>query len=262
MQAQQTYNNAVVGMRNNVVSAENVKAQIAGANAASAQRQRDLARRCRRRRSTRRSTASSRSACSTPVRTRSPSQPVLTISRIDKIWININVPDEDLQYVRAGVPFTYTTTSLPGKVFRGVIQTVNAVPTSGTLSYLARMQADNPGDVLRGGMLITATIPKQSAKNAIVVPRSAVASTENGDIVYAVVDGKGRGDAGEGRRADRHAFTGHSPKITPGTDVITTRPDALKDGSPVQVSGATPEPNPGEKAPKPSTSPSGAPTGQ
>jgi membrane fusion protein, multidrug efflux system len=192
----------------------------------------------------------------------SPSQPVLTISRIDKIWLNVNVPDEDLQYVRAGVPFTYTTTSLPGKVFKGVIQTVNAVPTSGTLSYLARMQADNPGEVLRGGMLITATIPKQSAKNAVVVPRSAIASTENGDIVYAVVDGKAVATPVKvGVQTDTLSQV-TSPKITPGTVVITTRPDALKDGSPVMVSGAPPAPNPGEKAPKPSTSPSGAPTGQ
>jgi multidrug efflux pump subunit AcrA (membrane-fusion protein) len=261
VQAQQTYNNAVVGMRNNVVSAENVKAQIAGANAASAN-------------ATVLATQVSQTSIYAPydgvISQRlldpgafaSPSQPVLTISRIDKIWLNVNVPDEDLQYVRAGVPFTYTTTSLPGKVFKGVIQTVNAVPTSGTLSYLARMQADNPGEVLRGGMLITATIPKQSAKNAVVVPRSAIASTENGDIVYAVVDGKAVATPVKvGVQTDTLSQV-TSPKITPGTVVITTRPDALKDGSPVQVSGATPQPNPGEKAPKPSASPSGAPTGQ
>jgi multidrug efflux pump subunit AcrA (membrane-fusion protein) len=261
VQAQQTYNNAVVGMKNDVVSAENVKAQQAGAAAASANAN-VLA------------TQVSQTEIYAPydgvISQRlldpgafaSPSQPVLTISRIDKIWLNVNVPDEDLAYVRAGVPFTYTTTSLPGKTFRGVIQTVNAVPTSGTLSYLARMAADNPGEVLRGGMLITAIIPKQSAKNAVVVPRSAIASTENGDIVYVVTDGKAVATPVKvGVQTDTLAQV-TSPKVTPGTSVITTRPDALKDGSPVMVGGGAPPPNPGEKGPKPSASPSGAPAGQ
>ncbi len=34
--------------------------------------------------------------------------------------------------------------SLPDKTFKERIQTVNAVPTSGTLSYLARMQTTIP----------------------------------------------------------------------------------------------------------------------
>jgi multidrug efflux pump subunit AcrA (membrane-fusion protein) len=261
VQAQQTYNNAVIGMRNDVVSAENVKAQIAAADAATAN-------------ANVLSTQLSQTYIYAPydgvISQRlldpgayaSPSQPVLTISRIDKIWLNINVPDEDLAYVRPGVPFTFTSTSIPGKTFNGVIQTVNAVPTSGTLSYLARMQTANPGEILRGGMLITATIPKQTAKNAVVVPRSAIASTAGGDIVYVVVDGKAQATPVKvGVQTDTLSQV-VSPKVQPGASVITTRPDALKDGSAVTVSGGTPEPNPGEKAPKPSGSPSGAPAAQ
>ncbi|HVA33147.1 MAG TPA: efflux RND transporter periplasmic adaptor subunit [Candidatus Baltobacteraceae bacterium] len=235
--AQQAYNNAVVGLRNNVVSAQNVKAQQAGAEAARAQA-RVL------------STELSQTYLYAPfdgvVSQRlldpgafgSPSQPVLTISRIDTIWLNINVPDEDLAYVRPGVPFTYQTSSLPGKKFRGAIQTVNAVPTSGTLSYLARMQTANPGEVLRGGMLITATIPRQTAPDAIVVPRSAIAQTANGNVVYVVQDNKAvEVPVKVGVQTDTLAQV-VSPKVQPGTTVITTRPDALKDGSLVSVNGA------------------------
>lgn len=263
--AQQTYNNAVVGLRNNVVSAQNVKAQLAAADAARAQ-------------AGVLSTQVSQTYLYAPfdgvISQRlldpgafgSPSQPVLTISRIDTVWLNINVPDEDLGYVRAGVPFTYTSSSLPGKTFNGVIQTVNAVPTSGTLSYLARMQTANPGEQLRGGMLISATIPRQSARDAVVVPRSAIAQTQNGSVVYVVQDNK----AAEvpvkvGVQTDTMSQV-VSPKVQPGTTVITTRPDALKDGSPVMVnSGGPPGGSPGAGAPggaaagktAPSPSPSG-----
>lgn len=246
--AQATYNNSVVGLRNNVVSAQNVKAQLAGAQAAAAQ-------------ANVLSTQLSQTQMFAPfdgvISNRlldpgayaSPNQPVLTISRIDLIWININVPDEDLGYVRPGTLVRFRTSSLANREFDGRIQTVNAVPTSGTLSYLARMQMQNPGDILRGGMLISATLPKQQASGAIVVPRSAVADTENGSVVFVISGNHAQAvPVKVGVETDTLAQV-VSPKIQAGTQVITTRPDALKDGSVVALN-ATPgaSSTPGGKA--------------
>lgn len=242
--AQQTYNNAVVGMRNNVVSAENVKAQIAQAQAAAAQA-RLLATQLAQTYLYAPYDGVISQRLLDPGAFASPSQPVLQISRVDTVWININSPDEDLPYVQPGKAFTFKTTSLPGRTFNARIQTLNAVPTSGTLSYLARLALPNPGDVLRGGMLITATIPKQVARGATVVPRSAVATTENGSIVYIVQDGKAVAvPVKVGVQTDTLSQV-VSPKVQPGTSVITTRPDALKDGSVVMVNGANPSPGTG-----------------
>src|SRR5580700_1601596 len=235
--AQQTYNNAVVGLRNNAVSAQNVKAQQAQAESASAQA-RVL------------STQLSQTYLYAPydavIANRlvdpgafaSPSQPVLQVARIDQVWINVNVPDEDLMYVHPGMFVTFQSTSLPGRTFRGAVQTVNAVPTSGTLSYLARLELPNPGYVLRGGMLVSVTVTKARAVGAIVVPRSAVAQTPNGDVVYVVADNKAQAvPVRVGVQTDTMAQV-ISPRIQPGTVVVTTRPDALKDGSLVAVNGA------------------------
>jgi RND family efflux transporter MFP subunit len=242
VQAQSNYANSVVALRNNVVSAQNVKAQLAGAQAAAAQ-------------ANVLSTQLSQTEVYAPfdgvISNRlldpgayaSPQQPVLTISRIDIVWININVPDEDLGYVRPGTLVRFRTSSLANREFDGRIQTVNAVPTSGTLSYLARLQMQNPGDVLRGGMLISATLPKQQASNAIVVPRSAVAQTETGSVVFVVSNGKAEAvPVKVGVQTDTLAQV-VSPKVQPGVQVITTRPDALKDGSVVAVN-STPGPSP------------------
>jgi multidrug efflux pump subunit AcrA (membrane-fusion protein) len=244
VQAQSTYANSVVGLRNNVVSAENVKAQQASAVAAQAQ-------------ANVLSTQLSQTTVYAPfdgvISNRlldpgayaGPSQPVLQISRTDIVWININVPDEDLAYVQPGTVVRFKTSSLGDRQFSGRIQTVNAVPTSGTLSYLARLQLSNPGDVLRGGMLIDATLVRQQANDAIVVPRSAVADSENGSLVYAIESGKAVAvPVRVGVQTDTLAQV-MSPRIQAGTQVITTRPDALKDGSVVLV-------NSGQAAPAPS----------
>jgi multidrug efflux pump subunit AcrA (membrane-fusion protein) len=242
VQAQSQYNNAKSGLANNVVSAQNVKAQQAGAQAASA-----AANTLR--------TQISQTALYAPfdgvVTQRmmdpgafaSPQSPVLAVSRVSTVWININVPDEDLAYVRPGSQLTFTSSSLPGKNFSARVQTVNAVPTQGTLSYLARIQMPNPGDVLRGGMLVTAVVPKAVRKDTIVVPRSAIAQTEKGDAVYVVgADNKAKEvPVRVGVQTDTLSEVTAS-QVQPGTKVITTRPDALKDGSPVAFTGQAPSP--------------------
>jgi HlyD family secretion protein len=242
VQAQQTYNNAVVGLRNDVVSAQNVKAQQAGAAAAAAQAH-VL--------STQLSQTYMYAPYDAVVANRlvdpgafaSPSQPVLQVARIDRVWINVNVPDEDLAYVRPGTPVTFQSTSLPGKTFSAPINSVNSVPTSGTLSYLARMELQNPGYVLRGGMLVAVTVTKARAVGAIVVPRSAVAQTPQGDMVYVVSNNKAQAvPVKVGVQTDTLAQV-TSPRVQPGTMVVTTRPDSLKDGSQVAVN------SPGSGAP-------------
>ncbi|MDE2481593.1 MAG: efflux RND transporter periplasmic adaptor subunit [bacterium] len=243
VQAQNQYENAQIGLRNNVVSEQNVKAAQAAAQAAAANA------------NTLR-TEIGQTVLYAPydgvITARNmdpgafagPQSPVLAISRVSTVWININVPDEDLAYVQPGAKVTFASSSLPGKNFTGRIATVNAVPTQGTLSYLARLQMPNAGDLLRGGMLVTATLVKQSHANAVVVPRTAIAQTENGDAVYVV----GPDDKAQevpvrvGIQTDTLSEV-ISPKIRPGTKVITTRPDALKDGSVVAVNGATPQPS-------------------
>jgi HlyD family secretion protein len=238
VQAEQTYNNAVVGLRNNVVSAQNVKAQQAQAQSASAQAH-VL--------STQLSQTYLYSPYDAVIANRlvdpgafaSPSQPVLQVARIDTVWINVNVPDEDLAYVHPGTLVAFQSTSLPGRTFHAPIQTVNSVPTSGTLSYLARIELRNPDYVLRGGMLVAVTVTKARAVGATVVPRSAVAQTPNGDVVYIVANNKAQAvPVRVGVQTDTLSQV-PSPRVQPGTMVITTRPDALKDGSDVAVAGAS-----------------------
>ena len=167
-----------------------------------------------------------------------PAAPVFQISRIDDVWLNINVPDSDLAYVRSGKSIAFTSSSLPGRTFTGIVSTVNAVPTAGTLSYLARVRQPNPDGVLRGGMLVSVVIVKELHRDAVVVPRSAIAQTAAGSQIFLVQDGKAKAVPVQvGIQTDTMAQV-ISNGVQPGNAVITTRPDALRDGSPVSVAGA------------------------
>jgi HlyD family secretion protein len=169
-----------------------------------------------------------------------PNQPIVQVSQIDHVYINANVPDDDLAYVEPGTAATFTASSLPGRVFHGRISDVNATPTQGTLSYRARIRQPNPDGRLRGGMLVTLTVQKERHAGAVVVPRTALFETDQGANVYTVADGKAKViPVRVGLQTDTLAEV-RSPDVKAGTVVITTRPDALQDGSVVAVGGGPP----------------------
>ncbi|MBD5605750.1 MAG: efflux RND transporter periplasmic adaptor subunit [Candidatus Eremiobacteraeota bacterium] len=170
-----------------------------------------------------------------------PNQAIVQVSHIDQVYINANVPDESLAYVQANTPVRFTSQSVPGHVFTGRIFDVNATPTSGTLSYRARVRYENGGDVLRGGMLVSLIVQKERHPDAIVVPRTAVFQSDQGANVYTVGDdNKAKMIPVQiGLETDTLAEV-KSADVHPGTVVITTRPDALQDGSVVAVSGSAP----------------------
>ena len=96
-------------------------------------------------------------------------------------------------------------------------------------------------------MLITATMPKQPANERDRRSAQRGRQTENGAIVYAVIGGKAEAvPVKVGVQTDTLAQV-ISPKIQPGTQVITTRPDALKDGSVVARERRTPGPSPSRR---------------
>ncbi|HEV3158147.1 MAG TPA: efflux RND transporter periplasmic adaptor subunit [Candidatus Baltobacteraceae bacterium] len=164
-----------------------------------------------------------------------PSQPIVQVSQIDPVYVDVNVPDDVLPNVRKDTPVTFTTASVPGRIFSGTIFDINATPTQGTLSYRARLIEPNADGVLRGGMLVTVQVIKERRRNIVIVPKAALAEGEHGTTVFAVKDGKAVAvPVDVGMETDTKAEV-RSPQIQPGTTVITTRSDALQNGSVVAV---------------------------
>jgi HlyD family secretion protein len=185
-----------------------------------------------------------------------PNASVVKVSQISTVYVNANVPDEDLPYVRRGTPVTFSSTSVPGKTFAATIADVNATPTQGTLSYRARVEQENSEGLLRGGMLVTVNVRKEAHRAAIVVPRSAVFQSERGANVFTIDGAKAKAipvQIGLQTDALTEVLGG---TVRPGTVVITTRPDSLQDGSVVAVAGAGGPPGGAPPAPAAGKKPS------
>ncbi len=178
----------------------------------------------------------------------SANQPVVRVSQLDPVYVNFNVPDDLLGYVKSGTPVVFTSGSLPGRKFNAIVNSVNATPTTGTLSYRAQIRQPNPNSELRGGMLVSVRVRRDFVAQALVVPRTSVEQGEAGSFIYAIKDGKAQKlPVKLGIETDTQAQVSGNG-VEPGLAIITTRPDSLQDGSKVAVAGQTPAPEPSKTA--------------
>jgi HlyD family secretion protein len=162
-----------------------------------------------------------------------PSQPVLTVADTDTVYVDVNIPDNALVYVRPGTQVSFSTASLPGKVFRDKITDINTVPTQGTLSYRARIRRANADGALRGGMLVNVVVCKEKRTKVVVVPRAAIFQGEGGDTAFTVREGKAvRVLVKVGLQTDTQAEV---RGVRPGDSVVVTHPEMLQDGAAVAI---------------------------
>ena len=166
-----------------------------------------------------------------------PGTPLVQVSQLDPAYVNVAIPGDDLAYVRAGSAATVSIESLPGRRWVGRIENVNVAPGQGTLSYLARIAIANHDLALKAGMVASAGLTQATHRNALVVPRGAVAQTDAGDVVYVVSKGKAKLIAVKRVLESDTEVEVRGGGLRPGVLVIVQRPDSLQDGTPVKLSG-------------------------
>jgi RND family efflux transporter MFP subunit len=171
----------------------------------------------------------------------SPNQAIYQISQIDPTYVDFNLKDVDLAYVHEGTQISFATSANPGRRYNGTIATINAVPTTGTLLYRARVVMHNPDYSLRGGMLVTVRVTKETHENVLVAPRDAVTQDDGkGELFTVVTDDATQTShakllhVGIGAQSDTYVEI-VSPDVHEGMTIVATRPDQLQDGSPVSV---------------------------
>jgi len=175
-----------------------------------------------------------------------PGTPLVQVSDLDPVYVNVNIPEENLPYIHAGTSVDITVDSLPGHSWHGTVDAVNSATTQGTLSYLARVVLTNPALLLKAGMVANASFVKAQHRDVVLVPRAAVFGGESGDEVYILAnasgckcDGKAKAvSVRRGLQTDAEAEVS-GPGIAPGTTIIVQRPDTLKEGSLVSISSAS-----------------------
>lgn len=175
-----------------------------------------------------------------------PSRVVARIEAIDRVVVDVEIPERWLPRMSVGLPASIEVDALPGERFVGDVIFVGPRISSSTRTAPVRVRVPNEHGRLRPGMSARVSLTTADIPDAILVPAQAVVSTATGSAVW-VVDAEGvvqpRPVETAERTADEVRIVGG---LAVGENVVVEGLIRLRPGNTVRVMDAMP---PTEAAP-------------
>jgi cobalt-zinc-cadmium efflux system membrane fusion protein len=102
--------------------------------------------------------------------------PLFTVADPSHLWVLLDVPETDLNELKAGQDVELRTPAYPGRVFPGKLVVVGASLDPQTRVVHARANVENPDGALKAEMYVTVNVklPTSSEGVSVEVPASAV----------------------------------------------------------------------------------------
>ncbi|TGD74744.1 efflux RND transporter periplasmic adaptor subunit [Mangrovimicrobium sediminis] len=168
---------------------------------------------------------------------------LLTLQALDTLYLDINLPENELERLHPGQRVEFTVPTHGDQVFTGTLRYVDVRVQSSTRNVLLRAEVDNREHALLPGMFAKASIVLDEASDVVTLPREAVAFSLYGETAY-LLEAAGKGADGQARwvarrrpvqsgelRDGRLALTG----IDAGAWVALDTQNRLLEGSPVVI---------------------------
>ncbi len=163
-----------------------------------------------------------------------PGTRIATLDDISKVYVDFTIPEAALGQIALGDSLAAQAVSQRDRVFEGTVASIGSRIDPVTRAATVRAVLDNPGLLLRPGMLITVTVTVNEHEG-IEVPARAV--MQNGDKAFVFVAG---GDNKAEQRevslgTRRDGFVEVTAGLSEGEQVVTTGIVKLRDGAAIIV---------------------------
>lgn len=180
--------------------------------------------------------------------------PLVTINRVQPIWVNLSLPQEYFDAVRQGLEQGGVAVAVQARrtgsdvVSEGKVEYIdNAIdPSSGT--FAVRAVFPNTDEALWPGMFVNATLKLGVESQVLTLPEAAVQKGQDGYFVFAIEDGKARKQPVEVRRIARGVAV-VKEGISEGQVVASDGLMSLRDGAPVKMRSESAAPASSASAP-------------
>ncbi len=159
---------------------------------------------------------------------------VARVVDLSELETEITVGEEELLYLRTGVPAVVTLSACDETEFEGTVTSIaaGADPLTGSFPVIVRWE--NRCDRTRSGMSVTVSVEASESEPDIVVPDAAIRRHAGEEFVFVVADGT---------VAERTIVTGRSlgdrvavtDGLREGEVIVTSGLNGLRDGTPVEV---------------------------
>ena len=120
-----------------------------------------------------------------------PGMPLMKLANLSRVWILVEVPEAQANWVSVGNVAEATLKSVPGKQFEGTVEYVYPTLDARTRTVTARLAFDNPDEIFKPGMYADVTIFGGARREVRLVPSEAVIRTGVRNVVI-VAEAQGR----------------------------------------------------------------------
>lgn len=105
------------------------------------------------------------------------------------VWVQAQVYEQDLDYVKLGQEATVTLSYLPDREFRGRVTYIYPNVDEKTRTARVRMEFHNPGYFLKPGMFATVQVLSELAPSVILAPDMAILRSGERNTVFVALEG-------------------------------------------------------------------------
>jgi membrane fusion protein, multidrug efflux system len=186
--------------------------------------------------------------------------PVVGLQKLNPIYVNFGVPQQDAGQIRVGRDVRITAEDLEGSDFTGRVTAIDSRVDEKTRNVQVQATLANPDGKLRPGMFVQTELNLGASRSVIALPAPAISYAPFGDSVFIVTDLKdpnGKAYRGVrqqfvklgGSRGDQVAVVSG---INPGDEVVSSGVFKLRNGAAVQINNKVTPAN--DPKPKPEDS--------
>lgn len=118
-------------------------------------------------------------------------QPIVSLQKIDPIFVNFYIPQQQLDQVKSGLKVRVTTDALPGQAIEGDITAISPEVDVATRNIRIQATVANHQERLRPGMFVNVAVVLPSREKVLAIPATAVLYAPYGDTVFVVHEKQG-----------------------------------------------------------------------
>ena len=113
------------------------------------------------------------------------------IADLSKVWVDVDVYEYELPWIRRGMPAHMDLSYIPGKRFMGTVLYVYPFLEQKTRTAKLRLEFKNPHYLLKPGMYANVYLKSVISKSSLVIPQEAVIDSGVRKVVFVSL-GKGK----------------------------------------------------------------------
>lgn len=116
----------------------------------------------------------------------SPKDELYLIADLSRIWVNVDVFEDELSWLKIGDRAEMHVRAQPGRAYQGQVSFIHPTLNSKSRTVQVRLEFDNPDQSLKPGMFANVTLHTDTQKAAVVVPSEAIVRSGSREQVFVV----------------------------------------------------------------------------